>query len=658
MKQPVQERLEALESMAPGSRERLDAVLEILASARGPGAAGASGWEADALALNGSWLRTRAAELNEGAKAFSEAEHDERERLAEGAGEFVEQVSKALRVLGKEKFAAAARKAIGLSKPEAERLRSGLEELAGFGSKLAEALREEQASGRAIKALRESPEGRRAVTGRSALSSEDGHFAPLLDYLAATSLPSVKAELMAKMELYVRSGWAAHDCLGPEPKAGSAAASVRAFCKDPARAEAEPELFAKIGERFEELFIPIRISTVRVGAEEKAVAERVPKRAGGSGLATAGSGMVDAAIADRRDPSLLHAAVATADPSTFIENSEAYRHGRALSEAKASLGFSKLRLSYFVPSLLYGAEQADPGKEVSKPLLGAIDGGLDARERAALNALPFLSSIKRIGFSSGQYDLSDLADFRLELIGGGAEDLNRKMASVRQMERGDAREAAFLTAVSETAAAALGAMGRVRRGDRISAGADAPAMLLGALCETLEGLRQACASKPAAFAPIIASADRVRELAASITDNTSAYGRLLELRKVLDPKKYAADAAATLEEDRAIRGARAERDRAAGREAPEAAARPDLDAKLHRAVEQSGWKKIAKLIERGADPTAVGRGGRTPEDVAMAFGRKKVAKRLREIVDAREIAFQCARERSIQRARKAGLGLG
>lgn len=653
--------LEALESMEPGSIGRLEAVLEILASAREGGVRGAwPGWEEDALALNGAWLRRRAVELNEGVKAFAGADHDERRRLAEGAGEFVGQVSKALRALGGDKFKASARKAMGLTKAEAEFLCSGLEDLAGFGSRLAEALREEQASGRAIKALRESPEGRRAVVGRAGLSPEDGYFAPLLDYLSTASLPSVKAELMAKMDLYVRSGWAAHDCLGPEPKAGGAAAAVRAFCKDPSKAAADPAVFARIGERFDELFVPIRISTVREGGVEKAVAEKVPRKASGPTPSAAGSGMVDAAIPDRRDPSLLHAAIATADASTFIENSEAYRHGRALADSLESLGHSKLRLSYFVPSLFYGAEQADPAKEISKPVLGALDGGLAPSEREALNAIPFLSSIKRIGFSNGYYDLSDLAEFRLELIGSGAEGLNRKMAAVRSMERGEAREEAFLSAVALVASEAVGALAKVRAGDRMSAGAEAPAQLLGALCETLEGLRLACAPRPAAFAPIVESAGKVRALAASITDNTSAYGRLLELSKVLDPKKWAADAEATCEADRAIRGTRAERERKAPRKASAPEKAPALDEKLFRAVEQSGWKKIAKLVARGADPLALDRSGRTPAQVAAAFGRKKVSARLREIAQALDLANQCARARALTAkvARSKGAGLG
>lgn len=482
---------------------------------------------------------------------------------------------------------------------EARAFREKGVDIAEATDRLGQAVAADPKGGSALKALRESAEWRRVVKGgarnehdegeraASATESRDDQFAdfaPLLRWISAEASPSLKAELTARMELYVLSGHALRDCVEPVDPAHPqtpAAAAMRALherwkraprdageasmlegeADDPARQDRAGSL-SIIAERFAEIFHPLRVERIETATGEVDwIARTIPRaQSAETMLRRAGSGEVDAVLRDARDPSKLLMAVATADESTFIENNQAFRHYRAITNAIAAgeiEGVREVRALFCLPSLLYG-QTAPDGKELRGDFIASRVGALTSVEREALNAMPSISQVARVDRGFDQLGVSLIAQFELCLIGASADGLNQRMHDVRAIADAPAQREAALTVLGETVATALDALVRKDPATPLmkSSGANRP--MLGSFCEALEGVSRHAIDCPKAVEALQARHDQFGALCAQLTGDSEMLGRIRDQAHKYDPEEggFAAYAERQLRREAKERAAR------------------------------------------------------------------------------------------------------
>lgn len=437
-------------------------------------------------------------------------------------------------------------------------------------SRVMQAVSADPRGGSALKALRESAEWRRIVNGGArnerdeneratsdAQTADDqfADFAPLLRWISSEASPSLKAELTAKMELYVRSGHALRDCVEPVDASHPqtlAAAAMRALHEQWTRKTRMPRghdeqaaetarrdrvgALSVMTARFSEIFERYRVERIEeASGEAHSIAHPIPREQGAAfkeGLDTiarrAGSGEIDAAVRDARDPTVLHITVTTADITTRKENNQAARHYDAVLNGIRSgdiEGVQVVKPMFCVLSMLYG-QTAPDGKELRGDFIGSLTTPPTAAEREALNVLPFLAMCARVDRGHHALDVASFAQFDVCLIGANADGWNRRMQAVCAIEDGVARREAFLTAASETAGTAIEVMARKDPAKPLvrSSGANLP--MLGTLCEALEGITRHAIDCPNAVRAIEARQDVLARVRMQLTRDSEIPGRL------------------------------------------------------------------------------------------------------------------------------------
>lgn len=488
---------------------------------------------------------------------------------------------------------------VGMAPEAAGRLLGEIEDIRAHGVRLAAAMGQggrERASD-AVRAVRESPASRSALRGTSGDFSELGEFAPILRFVSEVGSPSVKAEMTAKAELYIRSGWAARDMAG-----GSGAAErLREVVTEAAKGGNPAGAVGALQARFSELFSDIRVTTVRGASNEPSY--RASSGSSDTG-GTAGSGRVDAVIHDAEDPSLIHVAMVTADPSTFIEGNQILRHRAAVvaSMEAGELGAAKrAHFSFYAPCLFYdSAELGRIGSRVSSQ----IEGGLSPSERAALNLVPFLSVTARFSPDYGGFSVGDMSDIELRLIGAGSGLWNENASRIAT--DGADRDARTVEVCAGVVATALRTLSRIRDDiPRMATDSAAGETLVNSLAEAWAGVTEHGLTRPDSLRPLEEALPEARMLFDRLQRSNGARNRMAPVLSLYEaPGGIRASAALRLSTGPEAERARNER---VGEVLLEACARGD--------------RNLAKrMIDIGADVLRTGKNGMTAHDAAVLSG--------------------------------------
>ena len=167
-------------------------------------------------------------------------------------------------------------------------------------------------------------------------------FAPFLVWiLSADVFPKVKAEALARLVAYIRSGHAARDLTSTDPEEASVQALRAVVARLRAGEAVAPQAVDEVlSQRFAELFAPVKVLRQDECAEGL-LPIAVPATASSFSLfpqegrrteagAVEGSGMIDAIIRDAVDPTRWHMAAATANDDTTSQADQLARHHAAV----------------------------------------------------------------------------------------------------------------------------------------------------------------------------------------------------------------------------------------------------------------------------------------------------------------------------------------
>lgn len=183
-----------------------------------------------------------------------------------------------------------------------------------------------------------NPATRTALTRAPAGSKgwEGDKMAPLLDWIHSAEnglAKTVKGEAIARMDLYIKSGWAERD-LGPQeqgPDTDNASTLRHVFgqLRDGQTVEAH-DIKASLDARWQELFVPIRVDKVALHDQDDPAV--VAYESGVSTFAmegkgtTEGGGRVDGFIRDAQDPQAWHLAFASTSEDSRRQGDQMTRH--------------------------------------------------------------------------------------------------------------------------------------------------------------------------------------------------------------------------------------------------------------------------------------------------------------------------------------------
>ncbi|GAB3513194.1 ankyrin repeat domain-containing protein [Pseudoxanthomonas daejeonensis] len=197
---------------------------------------------------------------------------------------------------------------------------------------------------------------------------EGDSMAPLLDWIHGAEnglTKTVKGEAIARMDLYIRSGWAEKD-LGPagECETHNAGSLRDVFQKLRSGETVSPhEMKASLDARWQEVFVPVRVDKVHLHDQrhdKTAVAfeSGVPTFSmDGKGMTEAG-GRIDGFIRDARDPKAWHMAFASTSEDSRKQGDQMTRHvggvltGMAISAPPWEEGGHRIAsVSYYAPAI-------------------------------------------------------------------------------------------------------------------------------------------------------------------------------------------------------------------------------------------------------------------------------------------------------------------
>lgn len=337
------------------------------------------------MTLNARTKKARAARMavRDATHAFLHFDHDDEQRgIVDAEGLRALGALDALRSETRDgaDFQRALQDDVGFDKSGAGVVRATLEEAGGFQhtsmGRIASVPQEEATTLRLAQehaAWMESDECLKALHRRPSRKSgsftdgldPDHEFAPFLEWLSRGDIANqVKAEAMARIDLYIRSGHAAADLSPqeqPDPNHSETVLRMREIAGRLRRQEPVPEreVAAILERRFEQLFSPIRVhkrddceqGTVPVAQEGKGMGFSLLQKDGG---AVEGAGMIDAVIRDRDTPSLWHVATATSNDTPFSQRDQLPRHTAALLNAM-DIGTPPFRQGDAIASLSFYA---------------------------------------------------------------------------------------------------------------------------------------------------------------------------------------------------------------------------------------------------------------------------------------------------------------
>lgn len=442
------------------------------------------------------------------------------------------------------------------------------EERAFFGERRRE-LAEAFGARDSFAALRESPAMRRAVDNKAPLQAgADDFHGPLLRCFAEEFGSSQRAEMAAKIELYIESGHARQDSVGGLRET-DAARAMRELLAPAAMAGADggqppipssAEVKAVVEARFDELFVRARVARVaRDGMDDDyaltlADANGMPYKRGVSGL-------VDAVIRDARDPSLIRCAIVTAGKDTSIENTQVLRHTRAVQRAVAGeelsaggplVGVSRAAVSFYAASSLYASNGEAQGRRASlgDGLTNRTKDKLTEREREALNTLPLLSVLAEVGSGAQAMRPGLLASVESRLFGAPTGVWNEAMAAARLLPEGRDRDRAVVAAAAKVAGEAIDVMAKIDAGEQgLKTSNDFFKKLLKSFNSTLKGATRHGAEFPEVLAPIQSRMGTLREFRAQLAGDAPEKSDLRDIVAIYNRRGGVAAWAETMREE-------------------------------------------------------------------------------------------------------------
>lgn len=198
---------------------------------------------------------------------------------------------------------------------------------------------------------------------------EGDSMAPLLDWIhgAENGLSkTVKGEAIARMDLYIRSGWAEKD-LGPggERETNNAGSLREVVNRLRTGQSVSPhEVKASLDARWQEVFTPVRVDKVQLHDQRHdktaiAFESGVPTFSlDGKGMTEAG-GRIDGVIRDARDPKAWHVAFASTSEDSRRQGDQMTRHvggvltGMAIGAPPWEDGGHRIAsVSYYAPAIV------------------------------------------------------------------------------------------------------------------------------------------------------------------------------------------------------------------------------------------------------------------------------------------------------------------
>lgn len=268
---------------------------------------------------------------------------------------------------------------MGLTRGEAaafENVKQGHDSIAQAGlGVMAHASQSGEDIYKAVVAWRESPAGWRAIQTKQAAKPFLGDTA-FSYYIDSTLDPKVRAELVARLEMYCKAGWADADLLGkPEtPAAKRLLAVVERMQRKSKPAVSPGEASQAVAERFSELFIELKVVSSRVD-EQSPIVFVAAKNNGPSGFdaadpsspkgSVAGAGCVDIAIrVHGNEKQLMVASVTKGNPfgtqaSSFLKHASAIQAGiraNLIAGVESVVEFSR----YVEPAFYTDEDVANP----------------------------------------------------------------------------------------------------------------------------------------------------------------------------------------------------------------------------------------------------------------------------------------------------------
>jgi len=222
---------------------------------------------------------------------------------------------------------------------------------------LAEAHLQHLANPKTRTALMRSPKPEEPFTGVAG---------PLLDWIHANEhglAKTVKGEAIARMDVYIRSGWAERDLGSQEGERSEAADQLRDLVRAARAGNVDPHTMkCALDQRWGELFVPLAVKKVQVDGQ----ATPIPV-AFESGLSTfsldgkgqtEGGGRVDAFVRDAHDPNAWHMAFASSGEDSRKQGDQLTRHvggvlnGIAIEAPPFGAQDRIASVSYYAPAIL------------------------------------------------------------------------------------------------------------------------------------------------------------------------------------------------------------------------------------------------------------------------------------------------------------------
>ena len=290
------------------------------------------------------------------------------------------------------------------------------------------------------------------LSGKAMDPSKWGIYAPFLSYMSQVLTPQLMAELMTKLDLYVRSGWHAEDLRKALDGEKSPMAELLKAIKERDK-DLNLKSFNILNERFSQLFLKVRVNAtgsdaradnsakvidnaaLRALADSPDPSER--ERAALFEPALAGPGEVDAVILSP-DKQHLFVSFATSNTDVTAQGDQWIRHAygilngiRNKVEGWSKAGVSKATQIHFdvaAPAALSATE--------GKPIHELFETPLPPETMKRLRLLPFFCTLL-----VAQAEVDEFAMFTPKIAGADTSDWLQVIREARQMPKAENRNA-------------------------------------------------------------------------------------------------------------------------------------------------------------------------------------------------------------------------
>lgn len=289
-------------------------------------------------------------------------------------------------------------------------------------------------------------------------------FEPLLQYICDQLGPIVKAELIGKFEIYVKSGHALSDLVTREHSESTPALVALQKVYDSfnsSMSNIEPaELRDVLDARFKELFLPMKLNVGKNNGLSAIKSDEFRLKRQSDSVSSikvaAGSGELDGFCISEDKKSVC---ILMATSNEFLEMQEYWvRHFQGAKNALEDLkkdgvcsSDAQLNILVTVPSLV--AEKAQKGAGAGEKVLEYFKNSLHSHVQEAVNVLPLISNILDIDPDVDKSNLWQHVNFAP--VGGSGEIWNNQMKDVL-LAKEEQKGALLISLLQRRTADALG----------------------------------------------------------------------------------------------------------------------------------------------------------------------------------------------------------